>query len=301
MDRNQQEESGGETSRGGIDFRHFRTFQEVYRERHYANGGRAFAANRKSVVRMIQNLERHFECDFFHEDSRGDLTPSPFAERLNNDLRFLNQARERLEDHIARVHENGRVLRVGSSPAAFRTAEFRGIFRRLQGAERVRAAFTPMDVTDPQKMLISGHCDLYIGSRPPEVARFDCREVGAISYKCYVRAKSAEESQSSNAGAKEYVVALDGVCPNIDSRTGKVIKLADSQWVYWCDHPRECPVGTLIHGPEIEMDSDYWQEIEKTDGQPAVAIPLYLAFLRQHSYEFLPALAASINPSPNQS
>lgn len=301
MDRNQQEDSGGETSRGGIDFRHFRTFQEVYRERHYANAGRAFAANRKSVVRMIQNLERHFECDFFQEDSRGELNPTPFAERLNNDLRFLNQARERLGNHIARVHESGRILRVGSSPAVFRTAEFRGAFRRLQSADGVRAAFTPLDVTEPQKMLISGHCDLYIGCRPSEVGRFDSRQIGAVSYTCYVRVEPGEESPTLDASTQEYVVALDGVCPAVSPLSGRVDKLADLQWVYWCDHPRDCPTGTLIHGPAIEMDSEYWREMKAADSRPPVTIPLHLAFLRQHSYEFLPALAASLNPSVNPS
>ncbi|MES2659469.1 MAG: LysR family transcriptional regulator [Verrucomicrobiota bacterium] len=276
-----------------VDFRHLSAFQSVYQEKSYTGAGLGIPAARKSIVRMIQNLERDFDCRLFIEGSRGQLVPTPFAERLFNDLRFLNTARHRMKDHICAIHESGRVLHVGSSAAVFRTQEFRALFRELQTADGIRACYCPIDSADAGKALVSGHCDLFIGCWSGKGSRFVTHEAGGVFYQFYRRGPGGAQKDLM---PRACVVSLYNQVPDLppvpDGCDSWGI-LNESQWLYWLDHAEECPNGTLILGPEMQVDPGCWQVVENQPESP-VSQRLHVSFLRQHPYEFLPALARKI-------
>lgn len=276
-----------------VDFRHLSAFQKVYQEKSYANAGQSIFTARKSVVRMMQNLERSFDCVLFSEGLRGELQPSAFAERLFNDLRFLSSARHRMKDHIAAIHEDGRVLNVGCSAAVFRTREFRNLFRELQSLEGIRACYSPIDSADAGKALVSGHCDFYIGCWTGTASRFVTQGTGTVSFRLYRRLGGGMVGKPAMA---PYLVSLDGQVPELGielDQAGKAEVLHDSQWLYWLDHPEKCPDGTLICGPEVQIDPDRWQIMGESPSTPCRQ-PLYASFLRQHPYEFMPMLTGKI-------
>ncbi|RYD21214.1 MAG: LysR family transcriptional regulator [Verrucomicrobiaceae bacterium] len=272
-----------------VDFRHLTAFQRVYQERNYSHAGYGIFATRKSIVRMMQNLERSFDCALFTEGLQGELAPGPFAERLFNDLRFLTASRHRMKDHIAAVHENGRVVHVGSSSAVFRTREFRNLFRGLQSLEGIRICYSPLESADAGKALLSGHCDLYIGCWAGAGARFATQEAGVVSFRRYRR---GDGSAAGPAKVEPSVVALDGMLPALPV-SGQACQILDeTRWLYWLDHPDECPVGTVIYGPDVQIDPEYWQADEDPGFQAGQ--PLHASFLKQHPYEFLPSLMTRI-------
>lgn len=276
-----------------VDFRHLAAFQRVYQERAYAVAGEGVLATRKSMVRMIRNLERSFECALFTESSSGKLVPSPFAERLFNDLRFLNTAKQRLTDHIAAIRENGRILHVGSSAAVFRTLEFRTLFRELQALDGIRTCYTPVDSAHAGKALVSGHCDLFVGCWSGTGSRFVTHDAGEVTYRLYRR--GAEVLRPAVAPGA-VVVSLYNQVPELPPvpdghRAWEVID--DSQWLYWLDHAEECPAGTVVLGPEVELEPEWWHVVESQPDIP-VSRKLHVGFLRQHPYEFLLALAQRI-------
>ena len=278
-----------------VDFRHLSAFQRVYREKNYANAGQEIFTTRKSIVRMMQNLERCFDCSLFSEGLRGELVASPFAERLYNDLRFLNAARHRMKDHIAGIHENGRILHIGSSAAVFRTREFRNLFRMLQSLDGVRSCYSPIDPEDAGKALVSGHCDLYIGCWIGTGSRYLTEDIGGISFRLYRRKASGIPQSIANPN-ESYVVSLDGRIPHSGILPKSIENwrpLTDSQWLYWLDHPEECAGGSLVWGPDVQIDQDRWEIME---GHPSDSLqqPLHASFLRQHPYEFLPLLVSKI-------
>ncbi|MEO5914963.1 MAG: hypothetical protein ABIS50_12070 [Luteolibacter sp.] len=287
----------GDPKLDSIDFRHLTAFQEVYQEKNYASAGHGIFGNRKSIVRMMQNLERSFDCILFTEGLRGELVPSAFAERLFNDLRFLNAARHRMKDHIGGIHENGRVLHVGSSAAVFRTLEFRTLFRQLQSLDGIRACYTPIDSADAGKALVSGHCDLFVGCWSGKGSRFVTREAGEVSYRLYQRgAKITANETGENITVKACVVSLYNklpVLPPVPGGHRSWETLGESQWLYWLNHPEECLEGTLILGPEVQIDPEWWHAVESQPVTP-VSQTLHVSFLRQHAYEFLPALVEKI-------
>ncbi|RYD31501.1 MAG: LysR family transcriptional regulator [Verrucomicrobiaceae bacterium] len=275
-----------------VDFRHLGAFVRVYQERNYSHAGYGIYTTRKSIVRMMQNLERVFDCSLFTEGLRGELVPGPFAERLNNDLRFLNAARHRMKDHIAAVHENGRVVHVGSSPAVFRTREFRNLFRGLQSLDGIRSCFAPIEVSDASKALVSGHCDLYVGCWTGSAGRFLTQEAGTVSFRRYQRGTPGE---TGTGKIDCFRVFLDGKMPDhpvYHECDGEWQPLDEARWLYWLDHPEDCPVGTVIFGPDVQIDTDYWQAEE--DAGTGNGLGIHATFLRQHAYEFLPTLMNKI-------
>lgn len=290
MEREQMAGRVGDDPKGGtVDFRHLSAFQRVYQEKNYSHAGYGLFATRKSIVRMMQNLERTFECTLFVEGPQSELVPGPFAERLYNDLRFLTAARHRMKDHIATVHENGRVVHVGSSPAVFRTREFRNLFRGLQSLEGIRACYSPIEAEEAGKALLSGHCDLYIGCWSGAGSRFVTQEAGAVSFRRYQR---GSEALADGGGEGTFVVMMDGKMPAVPASGQTWQPLEESRWLYWLDHPEDCPSGTVIHGPDVQIDAEYWQADE--DPGFGAGQPLHASFLRQHPYEFLPSLMTRI-------
>lgn len=277
---------------GMVDFRHLSAFLRVYQERNYSHAGYGIFATRKSIVRMMQNLERTFNCTLFTEGLQGDLVPGPFAERLNNDLRFLTAARLRMKDHIAAIHENGRVVHVGCSSAVFRTREFRNLFRGLQSLDGIRACYAAIEVAEAGKALVSGHCDLYIGCWAGTAGRFVTQDTGTVSFRRYQRGVAGE----ADSGRGDcFVVPLDGQMPGppvSSDGDDRWRPLEESRWLYWLDHPEDCPVGTVIFGPDVQIDTEFWQMDEESGSGESK--PLHASFLRQHSYEFLPLLMKKI-------
>lgn len=283
----------GDQMLGSVDFRHLGAFQRVYQEKSYANAGQDIFTTRKSVVRMMQNLERSFECSLFDEGLLGELIPSAFAERLFNDLRFLNTARHRMKDYVEAIHEKGRVLHLGSSAAIFRTREFRSLFREFQALDGLRVSYSPIDSTDAGKALVSGHCDIYIGCWTGTTSRFVIQEAGCVTFKPYRRASCGT---SEIPKAAHFIVSLDGQISSatpIPDRGWELQPLADSQWLHWLDHPEDCPPGAVIFGPDVQVDPDCWQVMENVP-EASFQRPLHASFLRQHPYEFLPGLVSRI-------
>ncbi len=275
-----------------VDFRHLGTFREVYQEKsHFIKG----SLNRKSVARMVANLERAFECPLFTDGDKGSLVPSPFADRLFNDLRFLEAAQGRLEEHVLGIHEAGRILHVSSSQAIFRTRRFRGLFRDLQMTCGVRPSFSPVDAAHAGKALASGQCDLYVGFWTDDVTRFSSQEAGIIRYRNYHRLPDARQGRVEQAAAECHVVALEGNSPLPpaagEDRGGRWKTITEQEWLHWLDHPEKCPAGTRVLGPEMQIDDQYWQAGEEGGVETR---PLQVTWLRQHSYEFLPGLMGKL-------
>ncbi len=198
-----------------------------------------------------------------------------------------------MKDHISAIHENGRVVHVGSSTAVFRTLEFRSFFRELQSLDGIRACYSPVDCENAGKALVSGHCDLFIGCWRGTGSRFVTHQAGVISYRMYRRGSVIPEKESAHRACAVFLYNQNPELPPLPEghQTWEIID--ESRWLYWLDHADECPVGTLILAPEAEVDPDWWCAVDEQPTCP-VSQPLNVSFLRQHPYEFLPTLVMKI-------
>lgn len=271
-----------------LELRHFSAFQQVYLTRDYTTAGHDLNINRKGILRLMDRLEQTFQNALFTEPRRGTLIPSPFADRLFNDLRFLNTARESLSDRVAEIRSTGRPLRIGGSPTVFRTPVFRRLFRELQISEKIRASFVPVSPTEASKALATGICDLHVGCGRAGTGRFTSHEMSGISFRMI-------ERNGRNATAipsAPMLMLLDGIHPEpLPAEMAAHSLIEEKKFLHWMDHPEECPAGTRIFAPDIPCDPTHW-----TTTEPDIAAKrdIRVQFLRQHPYEFLPALVSGI-------
>ncbi|MBK1881288.1 LysR family transcriptional regulator [Luteolibacter pohnpeiensis] len=283
------------------DFRHLNAFQCVYEEKSYTNAGHALHTIRKAIRRMIDHLEEAFECQLFKDEELGKLSPSPFAERLFNDLRFLTATQRCFSEHIRNVRQNGRVLQVGSSSAVFRTRAFRYLFRKLQLMRQIKISYTSVEPDDAGRFLVSGYCDLYIGCWSGNTKRYISEEVAETTFALYVPTDRAADYSDGHLPENGYIVSLDGV--EIDpAKLPRLCKgwesLPEEKWLLWLDRPDQCPDDVVIFAPEASINLSHWAAVGPV-GFSNIRQTLRATFLRQHPYEFLPALTQKIRLNLN--
>lgn len=286
---------GRQLHSSSLDLRHFDAFQQVYRTRDLTAAGHELGTSRKTIRRMVDNLEKTFQCKLFSDSTRGLLDPTPFADRLFNDLRFLNSAKQLLEEHIRSIQEAGRVLRVGTSPAVFRTSVFRSVFRTLQTIQGIRPTYVPVKADDSAKAISSGNCDIHISTRTSAERRFLCEQITQLELIPIARTNNGIVRSSTNdRNITAHVVSLDQKTPSFKFPSHLDLQpLPESNWLRWIDHPEECPTGTIIFAPDIPSDRTHWSRADFNNLTP-LRKPLYLTCLRQHPYEFLPSLGGVI-------
>jgi DNA-binding transcriptional LysR family regulator len=275
------------------ELRHLAAFQQAYVARDYTAAAQDLNLDRKGILRMMDRLEQAFRNPLFTEPRRGVLVPSPFAERLFNDLRPLNAAREALRKEVEDIRSNGRPIRIGGSPTVFRTAIFRNLFRDLQVSGKIRASYVPVPADEATKALTGGTCDLHIGCVPATGPRIVSRLLGHLPFRMLEKKGSNPDTPSS----RPWIVSSGEMQaePMVGEITG-YRPLDESRFLYWLDHPEECPPGTFVFAPEIPFSGSHWKT---SDTSPSASIGVHLRHLRQHPYEFLPALVNGIKlPHP---
>lgn len=270
------------------ELRHFSAFQQVYLTRDYTAAGHDLNIDRKGILRLMDRLEQTFQNVLFTEPRRGTLIPSPFADRLFNDLRLLNTARESLSNQVAEIRSTGRSLRIGGSPTVFRTPVFRKLFRELQISEKIRASYVPVSPAEASKALATGICDLHVGCGRAGTGRFTSQGMSEISFRMIER----NGRDATALPSAPLLVLLDGIHPeSLPEEMTAHRPLEEKKFLHWMDHPEECPPGTRIFAPDIPCDPAHWTSVEP---DTAVKREIHVQFLRQHPYEFLPALVSGI-------
>ncbi len=265
------------------DYRHVEAFRRVYVERDLSKAADTMFSSKRSVSRLLKDMDKQCGETLFVPQPDGGLLPTPFGERLFTDTGNLEKAMDALMAKITEIREIGRVLRVSTTPAIFRSAGFREIFRDLQATEGFRIAFIPSRDADPGKALAQGKCDLFLTFGGTCGERFARPEIATIPMRAYARGTAGGEGTSGKFHT------LGSVAPELPD----TVAIADEDWLRWLDNPMECPLGTRMFVPEISPDPLFWTEVSApADWQPSLT--LHALYLQQHPYEFLPRLCSGL-------
>lgn len=275
------------------ELRHLAAFQQVYIARDYTAAAHDLNLDRKGVLRMMDRLEQALRNPLFTEPRRGVLVPSPFADRLFNDLRSLNAARELLAKEVEGIRTHGRPVRIGGSPTVFRSSIFRSLFRDFQISGKIRVSYVPVPADEATKALTGGTCDLHIGCVPTTSPRFISHLLGHLPFRMLERKGETPDATSG----RPWIVSSEEM--RAEPMAGEITgyrPLDEARFLHWLDHPEECPAGTLIFAPEIPVSGSHWTTTAAPT--PSASTSVHLRHLRQHPYEFLPALVNSIKVPP---
>lgn len=240
---------------------------------------------------MMDRLEQAFNNLLFTEPRRGLLMPSPFAERLYNDLKFLDAARENLGAQVMDIRNHGRPVRIGTSTVMFRSNFFRTLFRELQIVDKIRASYIPVAPDEAAKALASGLCDLHIGCTEGDGGRFASHRIGNLDY--HIINKVTGNHIHGESPPRTWMVSGNELPPgSLPAELETYIPLDDEKFLHWIDHPADCPDGTRICAPAIPLNRAHWSICEN---HPVATCGIHIRYLRHHPYEFLPALANGIS------
>ncbi len=280
----------GVDSPHSLDFRHIEAFRVVYEEGCYNAAAITLGATGRSVKKSMKDMRMILGGEMFTEGRDGTVSPTAFGTRLFNDTRQLDLAMARLIEKAEVIRSQGRVLRVGTTPAIFRTSAFRTIFRELQTMEGFRLSYVQLGKVGCAKALQQGLCDWYLGFDGGLGERFASAHIMEIPLRDYIRGRSTGARRTalhSPTPPERCASGRRGKLP------GNIIPIPEERWIHWLDHPADCEEGILVRSPEMAMDSRFWTELEETPGGSGT-LALHATHLKHHPFEFLPGLAAEV-------
>ena len=278
---------GGDTP---VEFRHIEAFRQFFRENGQREPWIRSKTSRSSVVTALKRIEAAFGSELFEERKDGELSPSPFGQRLFNDTAGVESAMSRLMESVSRIREN-RLLRVGASQVLFRTCIFRRIFRLLGEMDSFRISYVAVSEEDSCSALIQGRCDLYFGFGAFGGDRFISQKVAEVPKRIYVRRPS--DSSMEDPAQLLYPKSVPPALDRLEDMGKGVAPVSEDTWNRWLDHPAECEAGLLVEALEVVADPRFWKQL------PAPVVgsagrSLSAIHLRSHPYEFLMPLGGKL-------
>lgn len=276
-----------------LTYRHIEVFRHVYQERDYASAGFGLGSTGRSVKKSLKDIQNILGVELFTEGCDGEAIPTPFAERLFTDTKGLDSAMNLLIEKAEFIREQGRVLRVGATPAIFRTTLFRAAYRELQAMEGFRIRYVQLSQEVASKALLRSCCDLYLGFDDEEGERFVSEKIAMIPLKEYVRGENSRDFRHSVHSPK---LSLPCGKSKQEKLPKNIILIPEERWMHWLDHPADCEEGTFVRAPEMSLDSKFWTET-KLDAGGCGQLSLQAIFLKQHPFEFLPKIAGRLRKS----
>ena len=279
-----------------IGMKHLLAFRTAYIERDISVAASELNTDRRAVLKMIQAIEGSAQDQLFVHKTDGSVSPTAFGERLFNDTNRLERHMHSLFSAAREIKERGRVLRLATSPAIFRTEAFRRIFSSLGRKKEFRLSFVPVPAGAAGRALSQGRCDLFIGKEELAGDRFAADSISILKCQKYRRVGEAGTPRPSNFS----VIGQRQTSTPSPSKIGKarLLDLNEIEWVRWLDYPHLCDPGTVVLAPMIDADTKFWST---SDGDEQASIELHAYRMRQHSYEFLTPLSeslADISPEP---
>ncbi|WP_411826712.1 LysR family transcriptional regulator [Luteolibacter sp. AS25] len=289
----------GEMIRGdefldALSIRHFNVFRTAFIEKDISAAATEMFTDRRAVLKIIQVIEKAANDQLFIHKSDGTISPTAFGERLFNDTNRLERHVRALSATAQRIRERGRVLRLATSPSIFRTQAFRSIFASLGKKKEFRLSFVPVAPEAAGSALSQGRCDLYIGHEKLEGDRFAAEHISTLQIREYCRGETPE----GGVRPRYSVVRPETIAKPKPSKRRVVnsadyLALDETEWVRWLDHPQLCDEGTRVLAPQVETDPRFWTALDEQDGK-TTGLELHACRMRQHPYEFLPALCNSL-------
>ena len=276
----------GDESLNSLGLRHLIAFRTAYREGDISAAAAEMYTDRRTLLKMIQAIETSAHDQLFINETNGKISPTAFGERLFNDTRSLEQHLKSLNSTAQSIRDRGRVLRLATSPALLRTRAFQQIFATLGIRKDFRLSVVPVEPGSEGSALSQGDCDIYLTIGSLLGDRFVADPVCTVKCREYIRG-----GKTIVAGAKQYSVSGVQSEQSPDSGDHALLKLDENEWVLWLDYPVLCPEGTIILAPEINVDPNYWNILERAE---PTNLELQAYHIKQHSYEFLSPLARSL-------
>lgn len=248
-----------------------------------------------NVRRIWADLEQQLGEPLFVARGPGVVEPTPAARRLEREMGGLLGEIRRFEDAVRKIHQAGRVLRLGADRHLFNTSHFGKLFNTLRHDQRFRISFVEVSAKDARPALESGACDLLFTEESPCGRRFEARDLPALP----LDVACADPVEASGGLEPEGLATMDWALaafssPGLAERTldrlhrrgggrGRLWKQQD--FLRWAEVPEETATRAVVCIRPIAHE-----RLPRVSFLPLrfdADFPLQVTWLKQHPYEFI--------------
>lgn len=286
-----------------FDPNQLRFFSALLHERSVSRAALELRTAKGNVRRIWADLEKQLGEPLFTSEVPGKIQPTRAAHRLEKEMSGLLGEIRRFEDAVRKIHQAGRVLRLGADRHLFNTSHFGRLFATLRADPRFRIAFVEVESEDERIALESGACDLLFTEESPIGRRFEARDLPALP----LDVACADPVEACDDFAPEGLAGIDWALAAFSSRglaertldrlrrrgggRGRLWKRQD--FLRWAEVPEQTETRAVVCiRPNA---SERWSRVSFLPLRFDACYPLQVTWLKQHPYEFISAIVEQMD------
>jgi DNA-binding transcriptional LysR family regulator len=286
-----------------FDPEQLRVFSALMTEGSTTRASLELRTSRSNVRRIWQNLEEQLGEPLFVTRENGETEPTSAARRLDREMTSLLEEVRRFEASVRKIHQNGRVLRLGADRNLFNTGHFGRVFHTLRHDPRFRISFTEVSPRDGRAALECGACDLYFSIEGVPGRRLESRALPPMpldvacarerSEPTPVQPEELSRWNWSLAAITETSRALETLGEIRRSGGGEGQLCSQHHFLRWAEDTRSAETDAVVCVRPVSFRR-LSQVVFLPLGVEA-SYPLGVSYLKQHPYEFLETMVGHVD------
>jgi len=286
-----------------FDPEQLRVFSALMTEGSTSRASLELRTSRSNVRRIWQHLEEQLGEALFVTRDSGETEPTAAARRLDREMTSLLEEVRRFEATVRKIHQNGRVLRLGADRNLFNTGHFGRVFNTLRHDPRFRISFLEVGAEDGKSALEAGACDLLFTIEGVPGRRLESRELPpmTLDVACSrdrrdpspVQPEELAHWSWSLAAITEKPRALDTLRHIRKSGGGEGQLWTQPHFMRWAEDTKSAETDAVVCVRPVSFHR-LSQVVFLPLGLEA-SYPLNVSYLKQHPYEFLETMVGHVD------
>ncbi|WP_193212752.1 LysR family transcriptional regulator [Luteolibacter marinus] len=290
-----------------IDFQQIRFFTALMAEGSACRASLELRTSRSNVRRVWQLMEEELGEKLFEVRDRGELKPTTTALHFEREMSSLLDEIRGFEAAVRKIHQTGRVLRLGADRSIFNTRHFGHLFNSVRDNPQFRVSFVEVKVDEGRAALESGSCDLVFSVDGVAGRRLETRELPPISLAvaCLKEPPETEAIQPCQLSERSWSLAtfagpkrsLETLRQIQDHGAGEGRLCSQNQFIDWAEDSRSPGTDAVVCVRPVSFRRLPQVNFVRLDSE--VGFPLNVSYLKQHPYEFLPSTVDQMHRALN--
>ncbi len=295
-----------------FDPEQLRVFSALMAEGSTSRASLELRTSRSNVRRIWQNLEEELGEALFVAKDSGETEPTRAARRLEREMTALLEEVRRFEVSVRKIHQNGRVLRLGADRSLFNTGHFGRVFHTLRQDPRFRVSFIEVTVDDGRAALECGACDLLFSVEGVPGRRLESRDLPPmiLDVACARNRNDPSPVQPAELSSWSWSLATITETPRALETLQRIRKCGGGEgslcsqhhFLRWAED-----TGTAAADAMVCVRPVSFQRLSQVMFFPLgleASYPLNVSYLKQHPYEFLESMVEQVDrtlqPPPDE-
>lgn len=286
-----------------FDPEQLRVFSALMAEGSTSRASLELRTSRSNVRRIWQHLEDQLGEKLFVSRESGEAEPTTAARRLEREMTSLLDEVRRFEASVRKIHQNGRVLRLGADRNLFNTGHFGRVFHTLRRDPRFRISFLEVGAEEGKAALECGACDLLFSIEGVPGRRLESRELPpmTLDVACVrdrhdpspVQPEELCRWEWSLAAITRQPRALDTLRQIRESGGGEGRLCSQHHFLRWAEDTASSDTDAVVCVRPVSF-----QRLSQVDFLPLgleANYPWSVSYLKQHPYEFLETMVGQVD------